>query len=465
MLRKLKTNVTGNVTKDIKTIKKTRAGDLLLEMDNEDNLHVLKEELKKHVGEAEVKSLRGNSAAVHVYDVDAVTTAEELVAVVESVTGPGTIIVTSMRPMAGSRQAATLESSGENVEKLLRQQNIRIGWSSCRIQKKIPINRCFNCGSISHMAKGCKEKPMGDKCRRCGGGGHKGADYLGTNTDVQQIKEKNRQEQIQKAEEDRLTKEWNSKRRKPARTPPTTKLKINKDNTESDDGDRPDMTENFQSCSTTPNTLQTGTGSAGFFEDNVFESPFFQLTGGVQVQTEMTEEGTEIIDLDPIVDNIDRGDRGETEGEGPSKKRERTSDNPDFYEEDGEMMLLNVLNTGGNKRIKKIDSENYKDKEGENQEEEEEDETPLLTLTNLEAIEEIAKAMAILVQENSNTKREIKDKTKALVRAVKRLREEVDHFKFPNQRNKKDSTEGGPDEHEHDNNWYTDGNGRGKKDY
>lgn len=176
MLRKLKTNVTGNVTKDIKTIKKTRAGDLLLEMDNEDNLQVLKEELKKHVGEAEVKSLRGNSAAVHVYDVDAVTTAEELVAVVESVTGPGTITVTSMRPMAGSRQAATLESSGENVEKLLRQQNIRIGWSSCRIKKKIPINRCFNCGSISHMAKGCKEKPMGDKCRRCGGDGHKGAD-------------------------------------------------------------------------------------------------------------------------------------------------------------------------------------------------------------------------------------------------------------------------------------------------
>lgn len=143
-------------------------------MENEDGLQVLKEELKKHVEEAEIKSLKGNSAAVHVYDVDAVITTEELVAVVESVTGPGTI--TTMRLMAGSRQVATLESTEESIEKLLRLKNIRIGWSSSGIQKRVPINRCFNCGSINHMDKGCKEKSMGDKCGRCGGEGNKVAD-------------------------------------------------------------------------------------------------------------------------------------------------------------------------------------------------------------------------------------------------------------------------------------------------
>lgn len=43
----------------------------------------------------------------------------------------------------------------------------------------------------------------------------------------------------------------------------------------------------------------------------------------------------------------------------------------------------------------------------------------------------IAEEIQKLIQENTNTKREIKNKTKALGRAVKRLREEVDNYKLP----------------------------------
>lgn len=222
--------------------------------------------------------------------------------------------------------------------------------------------------------------------------------------DLEQSETRQIEEQRQKEEDEKMS-EWASKRALLARTP-VRKLKIDKEKPEHE-RESAEITENFQSCTTTPNSLPgTGASSAGFFEDNVFTSPFFRLSG----DDTLTEKGT----------------GADVEDEGGSKKRDKSSENIELYEEDEEAVIRNILNIGEN-RIKKTeesktDGKNKEDQKDEHQEEVEE-ETPLLTLKTLEKLEQITKDMQRLIKENTNTKREIKDNTKELARAVKKLKE------------------------------------------
>ncbi|CAH1108145.1 unnamed protein product [Psylliodes chrysocephalus] len=146
--RKLKQKVTRDKVSHGENNKKTKAGDLLVEKENENIIEALKEEVMKHIGGAEVKLLKGNIAVVHIYDMDAVTTKEELVQAVEIQTGSGSVVIRPMRPMAESWQAATLEMAENLAKKIVKAQKIRVGWTSCRVKKRVDINRCFTCDSL-----------------------------------------------------------------------------------------------------------------------------------------------------------------------------------------------------------------------------------------------------------------------------------------------------------------------------
>lgn len=69
----------------------------------------------------------------------------------------------------------------ETTDILLREPWIRIGWSRCRLKERVEVGRCYRCESINHLAKDCKETPIGEKCRKCGNEGHKAAECQGEN--------------------------------------------------------------------------------------------------------------------------------------------------------------------------------------------------------------------------------------------------------------------------------------------
>ncbi|CAH1107094.1 unnamed protein product [Psylliodes chrysocephalus] len=183
ILRDLKSKIKGDrVPEGIKAIRKTRTGDMIVELENEESINALKKEIDKNICGANVKILKGKKTVLHIYDVDAVTTAEDIVSAVESLTGEGTAEVRSLRPMEGGRQAATVDMEEEAAAKLIKERSIRIGWTQCRLKERVEVNRCYSCGSINHIARYCKEPPMGEKCRKCGGEGHKAAECKETKT-------------------------------------------------------------------------------------------------------------------------------------------------------------------------------------------------------------------------------------------------------------------------------------------
>ncbi|CAH1107096.1 unnamed protein product [Psylliodes chrysocephalus] len=177
ILRDLKSKISRErVPEGIKMIRKTRAGDLIVEMDDEEGIKSLREEINKNISEATVKILKRNKVVINIYDVDAVTSAEEIARAVGAYTGAEAVEVRSLRPMEGGRQAATVELDEEEANKLFKEKEVRIGWTRCRVKERVDVGRCYRCGSINHIARDCKEPPMGEKCRKCGDEGHKAAD-------------------------------------------------------------------------------------------------------------------------------------------------------------------------------------------------------------------------------------------------------------------------------------------------
>lgn len=76
ILRDLKTKITGDkVPEGIRAIRKSRAGDLIVELEDDEGTKALHEEISKTICEAEVKILKGKRTTIHIYDVDAVITA------------------------------------------------------------------------------------------------------------------------------------------------------------------------------------------------------------------------------------------------------------------------------------------------------------------------------------------------------------------------------------------------------
>ncbi|CAH1107099.1 unnamed protein product [Psylliodes chrysocephalus] len=126
ILRDLKSKIAGDrVPEGIRAIKRSRAGDLIVQLEDEASTRALKEEIGGSMEGADVKIMKGNKTLIHIYDLDAVTTDTEVITAIEGYTGKDTAEVKSLRPMEGGRQVATVEVEEEAALNLLNQQSIK----------------------------------------------------------------------------------------------------------------------------------------------------------------------------------------------------------------------------------------------------------------------------------------------------------------------------------------------------
>lgn len=162
----------------VKTIKKTREGDLLLEVRGDrQKADALREAINIKTGNK--VSLINNETIIHVLDIDAALTKEEVERTIRDSLdsrGAQTIRVTSMRPSRDGNQIATVRTSRATGSILMKKGRIKIGWVGCRIRERVEVVRCFKCLEFGHRRKDCNGEDRSGLCLNCNQTGHQAKD-------------------------------------------------------------------------------------------------------------------------------------------------------------------------------------------------------------------------------------------------------------------------------------------------
>jgi len=167
-------------------LKKTRTGDLLVELTGGDKSAAATEKLRDVLAHSlgtsvgAVTSL-GVITEVEIVDIDAAASSAEVLEALRAhaVSAganpvPGdSIVVTGMWATRFGQQVATAKIPKTLAAGL---ERLRVGWTMCRVRaRRSPPSRCFKCHGFGHQSRDCKGADMADACRRCGEKGHKEA--------------------------------------------------------------------------------------------------------------------------------------------------------------------------------------------------------------------------------------------------------------------------------------------------
>lgn len=159
----------------VKTIRKSTAGDLILEVDGDRQKAAALKEVIGRKTEQEVR-LINNLVTLHVLDLDATNTTSTVENVVKNLIGlkePQLVRVKSLRPTRDGNQIATLQVCKQDAKYLMGLGRIRIGWVNCRLRERMNIPRCYKCLEFGHRTRECKGEDRSDLCLNCMKPGHK----------------------------------------------------------------------------------------------------------------------------------------------------------------------------------------------------------------------------------------------------------------------------------------------------
>lgn len=174
LLKRLKNNV--NIEQagiDIKRVKRTQKGDLLLEVRDKEKAMELKESINRNLEDVSVIQ-KTNEVTLHITDIDGDIEENELKEEIKknNKDNGDNIQILALRQMRNGNKAATIKAERKIAEGLLKTGKIRIGWVQCDIRKRIQITRCFRCLGYGHRTGDCQGEDRSDLCIKCGKKGH-----------------------------------------------------------------------------------------------------------------------------------------------------------------------------------------------------------------------------------------------------------------------------------------------------
>ena len=165
-----------SVGEDVQLVKKTQRGEILLEFRRSTDVATETHRSKLRsllTDDIEVRTIT-EEATFEIRYLDVVTTEEEIIAAWKDQIGeihPSAL--KTIRDVPGGTRTAVitipmkLASRAEEVSKL------RVGWTVCRLLRKITPRRCFKCLEFGHVAGKCRSNSDWSRhCFRCGGQGH-----------------------------------------------------------------------------------------------------------------------------------------------------------------------------------------------------------------------------------------------------------------------------------------------------
>ncbi|XP_046599987.1 uncharacterized protein LOC124295147 [Neodiprion lecontei] len=157
----------------ISAVRRTREGDMLLELKGPNGAQALKAAVIGVLGDQTKVSTLEPSMSIEIRDPDEVTYAEEVRLALSTVLKTPLEGVIRMRAGFRGTQVALTKVPERTARKLLALGRVKIGWTACRIRERISVDRCHRCQGYGHHAAQCLGKDNSQACRKCGEAGHK----------------------------------------------------------------------------------------------------------------------------------------------------------------------------------------------------------------------------------------------------------------------------------------------------
>lgn len=175
VLRSVKDGVGPDLGKDVKNARRSKAGNLVIELARSDNEQALITAMRKVVGEEKAMVTRGSIEVIEVRGLEEDTTAPQVVAQAEEVTGrKERYKVREIRRYGRDIRVALVECRHDDAVALLEKGHLRLGWSSCPVQVRPKrLITCAKCLDFGHRAEKCVGPDRANRCGRCGETGHK----------------------------------------------------------------------------------------------------------------------------------------------------------------------------------------------------------------------------------------------------------------------------------------------------
>ncbi|KAK9737960.1 hypothetical protein QE152_g10291 [Popillia japonica] len=158
-----------NVGTEVKSVRRSKEGDLLLIVDGgQDEATKMGNLIKTAISDAQVVTKGGKKEKIlHVSNMDGVRTKEEIAQAIKQVVGEaGKATVKSLRPAYGGTQNATIQANEVAADKLVNIGKIKIGLVYCPIKERITPIRCFKCQEFGHIAGKCRGPDRRNHCVR-----------------------------------------------------------------------------------------------------------------------------------------------------------------------------------------------------------------------------------------------------------------------------------------------------------
>lgn len=176
VLRNLRKNLKPEESdSNILSVRKTKAGDMLLELAKGSETVKLCENIKDTLKECgTVKTMR-QLVKLEIRDIDSITQEDEIISAIREGIGDThqEIIIHLTGVNSSEQRRAFVTLPTEDALKILTEKRIKIGWTRCRVKRCLDIKRCFKCFGVGHLQKDCKGPDRRDLCIRCGESGHK----------------------------------------------------------------------------------------------------------------------------------------------------------------------------------------------------------------------------------------------------------------------------------------------------
>lgn len=162
---------------EINSVRRTRSGDLLLELGkNTKNESGFCEALKGILGpSATVRNLEPKTT-IEIRDLDCLTTVEDIKEVLAGLSKEHPIdprVYVTNENLRGQKMAV-VELEARCATEILKTGRLRIGWVNCRVRERIQVRRCYACFGYGHTQKACKGPNRREMklCLKCGDKDH-----------------------------------------------------------------------------------------------------------------------------------------------------------------------------------------------------------------------------------------------------------------------------------------------------
>ncbi|XP_046145514.1 uncharacterized protein LOC123988991 [Osmia bicornis bicornis] len=174
ILKKVK-GAAGKTPEGIRAVKQTRAGNLLIEFAPGADLENLRRNLDGRLGsDVEVAKLQ-TMVDIEIRGIDPTVEKEEVMEAIKGEIGHEAkgVRIKILRTDPRQNKVAVIEGPAVDMNRLLRGNKIRIGWTMVTAREIPRLTRCYKCHGMGHIANNCKIiGDTGGLCRKCGDAGH-----------------------------------------------------------------------------------------------------------------------------------------------------------------------------------------------------------------------------------------------------------------------------------------------------